>query len=53
MTLEENVVASDGAILASKGQQVTFPLLQRLRSSAMNLDINEPIKVSVHQLNVV
>lgn len=50
MVLYEDVITEDGVILATKDQEVTYPLLQRLRSASMNLSIGEPILVAINRL---
>jgi response regulator RpfG family c-di-GMP phosphodiesterase len=45
MVLNEDIIASTGLTIAIKGQEVTQVMLQRLRSFAKSVGINEPFKV--------
>ena len=45
MVLNEDIIASTGLTIAVKGQEVTPVMLQRLRSFAKRIGINEPFKV--------
>ncbi|UCH10570.1 MAG: response regulator [Fidelibacterota bacterium] len=43
MELNDDVFTSDGILLASKGQEVTYPMLRRLHTFADGVGILEPI----------
>ncbi|HTU89414.1 MAG TPA: hypothetical protein VMF69_04895 [Gemmataceae bacterium] len=45
MVLSEDVRSNTGVLMLSKGQKITFPLLQRLRNLARSSIICEPIRV--------
>lgn len=47
MTINKDILTNDGLVLASRGQEVTLPLLERLRSFAETSGVNEPIQVIV------
>jgi response regulator RpfG family c-di-GMP phosphodiesterase len=47
MTLDQDVHASDGRLLVTKGMDVTFPILARLRMWQRSIGIREPIRVYV------
>jgi len=47
MTLAEDVTTTEGALVVSKGQEVTPSLRQRLKNFARNRNLAEPIKVLV------
>lgn len=49
MVLEENIVAASGTMLAPKGQQITWPILQGLKNFSKHIGVNEPIRVRVQQ----
>ena len=48
MVLDQDVCATDGLLLVSKGQEVTFPVLARLRNYADGIGVVQPIKVVIH-----
>ncbi len=50
MVLDEDVFATDGLLLASKGQAISFPMLARLRNFAAGIGVVQPIKVIVPSL---
>ena len=50
MVLDEDVFATDGLLLASKGQEISFPVLARLRNYAEGIGVVQPIKVIVPSL---
>jgi response regulator RpfG family c-di-GMP phosphodiesterase len=43
MELNDDVFTSDGILLASKGQEVTYPMLRRLHTFAEGVGILEPV----------
>ncbi len=47
MVVERNIMASNGALIAPKGQEVTWALLQGLKSFSSQVGIVEPILVRV------
>jgi len=48
MVLDQDVFATDGLLLIPKGQEVTFPVLARLRNYADGIGVVQPIKVVIH-----
>ena len=48
MVLDQDVCATDGLLLVSKGQEVTFPVLARLRNYADGIGVVQPIKVVIY-----
>jgi len=50
MVLDQDVFATDGLLLASKGQEISFPVLARLRNYAEGIGVVQPIKVIVPSL---
>ena len=48
MILNQDVVAKNGLLIASKGQKVTFPVMQRLRNFSHSIGIGEPFEVIIH-----
>ena len=50
MVLDEDVFATDGHLLAAKGQEISFPVLARLRNYAVEIGVVQPIKVIVPSL---
>jgi hypothetical protein len=49
MVADEDIRARNGQVLVPKGEQLTSPLLERLRSFATAVGIVEPIKVLLPQ----
>ena len=49
MIVEQDIVATNGALIAPKGQEVTWSLLQGLKSFSRQVGIREPILVRVKQ----
>ena len=47
MILDQDVHAKSGALLVAKGQELTFPVLERLRRWARGIGVREPIRVVV------
>lgn len=47
MIIEENIMAKNGMLLAPKGQEITWPLLQGLYNFSRQIGVIEPIKVSI------
>ena len=47
MILDEDVFATDGLLLVSRGQEVTFPVLARLRNYAQGIGVVQPFRVIV------
>ena len=47
MILDEDVFATDGLLLVSRGQEVTFPVLARLRNYAEGIGVVQPFRVIV------
>ena len=45
MILNQDVVAKNGLLIASKGQSVSYPVMQRLRNFAHTIGIGEPFEV--------
>lgn len=50
MVINEDVWTKDGALLVAKGQEVTYPVLQRLHNFARGMGVVEPIRVFVPRL---
>ena len=49
MVVEQDIKASNGALIAPKGMEVTWALLQGLKSFSRQVGIHEPILVRVKQ----
>jgi hypothetical protein len=49
MVADEDIRALNGQVLVPKGEQLTCPLLERLRSFATAVGIIEPVKVLLPQ----
>jgi response regulator RpfG family c-di-GMP phosphodiesterase len=49
MTLDQDVYAKNGSLLVTKGQQLTIPVLVRLRRWAKGVGVVEPIRVIIPQ----
>ena len=47
MVLDQDVSATDGLLLAAKGQEISFPVLARLRNYADGIGVVQPIKVII------
>lgn len=47
MIVEEDVIASNGALIIPKGQEVTWPVLEGLQNFIKHIGIQEPIRVRV------
>ena len=47
MIVEQDIIATNGALIAPKGQEVTWSLLQGLKSFSRQVGIREPIVVRV------
>jgi response regulator RpfG family c-di-GMP phosphodiesterase len=47
MTLDEDIHAKNGNLLVTKGQELTFPVLERLRRWEKGIGVKEPIRVLV------
>ncbi len=47
MILAEDIRSTDGALLVSKGQEITWPLIARLKNFSRTKHIQEPIKVTM------
>ena len=47
MVLADDIRTTEGALLVSKGQEVTWPLIARLRNFSRTKHIHEPIRVIV------
>ncbi len=47
MILAEDIRTTEGALLVSKGQEITWPLIARLKNFSKTKHIKEPIKVIV------
>ena len=47
MILDEDVYAKNGNLLVTRGQELTFPVLERLRRWASGMGVEEPIRVQV------
>ncbi len=47
MLIEEDVLANDNTILVGRGQEVTYPVLIRLRNASNTIGVIEPIKVRI------
>lgn len=48
MILNQDVVAKNGLLIASKGQEVSFPVMQRLRNFSHSIGVSEPFEVIIH-----
>lgn len=49
MILAHDVLSDDGALLLSKGQEITSGMLERLRNYAHKVGIREPIRILLQQ----
>ena len=49
MVANEDIRARNGLLLLTKGEQVSYPILERLRSFATEIGIVEPIQVLLPQ----
>lgn len=49
MVLDQDVRAKNGTLLAPKGQEITPPLLERLRDFSEEMNIIEPVRVLVRR----
>jgi len=47
MTINEDVWSRNGLLLISKGQEVTYPVLERLRNYAKRVGVVEPLRVRI------
>jgi len=47
MILDQDVHARSGNLLVTKGQELTFPVLERLRRWARGVGVEEPVRVLV------
>jgi len=47
MVLDEDVYAGNGLLLATKGLEVTVPVILRLRGFASSLGVKEPLRVTI------
>jgi hypothetical protein len=47
MVLGDDIRSSSGMLLASKGQEISIPLLHRLRAAAKSVGVVEPISVTI------
>jgi response regulator RpfG family c-di-GMP phosphodiesterase len=45
MVVEEDVIAKNGALLTSKGQEITWAVLQGLKNFAKKVGVKEPIRI--------
>lgn len=51
MMIDEDIFAANGALIVSKGQEVTEAMVARLRMMTANQAISEPFHVIVHTVN--
>ncbi|NJN95125.1 MAG: response regulator [Anaerolineales bacterium] len=49
MLVEKDIRANNGLLLVPKGQEITYPVLERLRNFARQTGVAEPAWVRVHQ----
>lgn len=47
MIFDEDVYATDGMLLVSKGEEVTFPMIRRLRNFAKGVGVVQPFRVII------
>jgi hypothetical protein len=47
MIADEDILAENGALIISKGQEITWPVLQELQNYISQIGIREPIRVRV------
>jgi len=47
MIFDEDVYATDGMLLVSKGQETTFPMIRRLRNFAKGIGVVQPFRVII------
>ena len=47
MIVDQDVIAESGLLLAVKGQEVTFPVIERLRNFAATVGVHEPFQVII------
>ena len=50
MTFNEDIYATDGMLLVSKGDEATYPMISRLRNYAKGIGVVQPFKVIVPAL---
>jgi hypothetical protein len=53
MVLDRDVEAKTGTVLATHGQEVTFPLLVRLRNYHQHGGLDEPVAIRQRRPNIV
>lgn len=53
MTAEKDIRANSGLLLVPKGQEITYPVLERLRNFARQTGVAEPVWVRVSQSQAV
>ncbi|RME98915.1 MAG: response regulator [Chloroflexi bacterium] len=49
MVADNDIRAQNGLLLVPKGQEITYPVLERLRNFARQIGIVEPMRVLVHE----
>lgn len=49
MIAAEDIVASNGSLVAPKGQAITWPIMQGVKNFAKQIGIVEPIQMSIEQ----
>ena len=49
MILQQDILAKNGLVIASKGMEVTYPMLARVRNLAQGLGVEEPVRVLIPQ----
>jgi response regulator RpfG family c-di-GMP phosphodiesterase len=47
MIVEQNIMASNGVLIAPKGQEITWPVLQGLKNFSRQVGVQEPVLVRV------
>ncbi len=47
MIVDQDVLAENGLLLAVKGQEVSFPVIERLRNFASTVGVHEPFQVTI------
>ena len=51
MIAEENILAKNGILLAPKGQEITWPVLQGLLNFSRQVGVREPVMVRIEQVD--
>jgi response regulator RpfG family c-di-GMP phosphodiesterase len=49
MIADQDIIAHNGLLLVPKGQEITYPVMERLRNFSRRIGIMEPVRVIVRQ----